>query len=767
MATANNLEEQPEASNQDPSVITLNDFLTEYGGSLMDAIQAQNPPIFSGIPAESRELLMDRCLREPFDAQRDAIQAAAHLLIDEKARTCVINGEMGCGKTLMGILTAAILDAEGFKRTLVISPPHLVYKFAREIKITLPKAKTWVLNGPDTLAKLLTIREQLQSPDPDVPEFFIIGRVRMRMGFHWEKKVMARNRHQKIPTDKTDPNSRSVYQTRIVAACPNCGQVIYDDDGNEIPYQSYSPVSQENCPQCQAPLWSLVRPTHQKKLSMDALISKAMQKLPTIGPKTAQRLIDAFGAELLSSMLTDNLYGFVNLLDNQGELVFSDNQARRIERTLAKIEISFGQGGFQPSEFVKRYIPKGYFSNLIVDEAHEDKAISSAQGLAMGVMASQVKKIILLTGTLMGGYADDLFYLLHRTMPTIMSKDGYRYNTRGSLRSASLSFMRDHGVLKDIYKESPIESHKTAKGKRVSVHTTKGPGFGPKGIARYILPYTVFVKLRDLGENALPPYHEHFIDVPMTNDQASHYNRLSYQLEEKLKKALAKGDKSLLGVVLNALLRWPDTCFRPETVKHPRNRTLLAFVPSLFENDQYSPKEWEMVKQVREAKKRGQRTLIYTTYTGKQDTADRLKNLLKSAGFKASVLRSSVDTMKREDWIFDQVDRGLDALICNPELVKTGLDLLDFPNIVYMQTGYNVYTLMQSSRRSWRIGQRCDVNVTFLGYSETAQINCLSLMAKKIAVCQSTSGDLPETGLDILNQDGDSIEVELAKQLVA
>ena len=30
-----------------------------------------------------------------------------------------------------------------------------------------------------------------------------------------------------------------------------------------------------------------------------------------------------------------------------------------------------------------------------------------------------------------------------------------------------------------------------------------------------------------------------------------------------------------------------------------------------------------------------------------------------------------------------------------------------------------------------------------------------------------TSGDMPDTGLDVLNQDGDSLEVALAKQLVA
>jgi hypothetical protein len=59
------------------------------------------------------------------------------------------------------------------------------------------------------------------------------------------------------------------------------------------------------------------------------------------------------------------------------------------------------------------------------------------------------------------------------------------------------------------------------------------------------------------------------------------------------------------------------------------------------------------------------------------------------------------------------------------------------------------------------------VDVVFLGYQGTAQMACLELMAKKIAVAQSTSGDMPESGLDVLNQSGDSIEVALARQLVA
>ena len=49
-------------------------------------------------------------------------------------------------------------------------------------------------------------------------------------------------------------------------------------------------------------------------------------------------------------------------MDEEGDLVFSDRQAKRMERALAYTEVSFGQGGFQPTEFIKRYLPQGYLS---------------------------------------------------------------------------------------------------------------------------------------------------------------------------------------------------------------------------------------------------------------------------------------------------------------------------------------------------------------------------------------------------------------------
>ena len=747
------------------NIIPLNTFIQDFGADLLNAVKRQNPPVYDEVPNNQRALIMNNMPRRPFDAQQRVVQAVTRLLVDEGEKAAIINAEMGTGKTMMSIAASEVMFYEGYQRIIVLSPPHLVYKWRREILESVNNAKVWVLNGPDTLAKLLKLRESYGLQEHNGPEYFVLGRVRMRLGFNWKTVLEKRKMHVRKRVNDVDEGSQSFVMTTEYAACTHCGVIQRDEEGNAIQYLAFTREKRCDCQSCDSPLWTLHRPSQKIKSRKD-LVVEAMCQIPTIGDKTANTLVQNFGSDMMEQMLADNVYDFINLMDENGDLIFNDRRANRMERSMANLEFGFGQGGYQPTEFIKRYLPNQYFDLLIVDEGHEYKN-QTAQGEAMGVLSNKCNKVLMLTGTLMGGYASDLFFLLWRILGKKMREDGYHYNERGSLGSASMSFMRDHGVLKDVYKESESSSHRTARGKKMTVRTSKAPGFGPKGIARYVLPYTVFLKLKDIGEGVLPDYREELIQVPMTDDQLADYQVLSSTLTNALKKALAQGDTTLLGVVINVLLRWPDTCFRPESVTHPRTRQLLHFNGSVFEDDEISPKEAEMIRLCKEAKAQGRRSLVYTIYTGKQDVASRYKRLLIKEGLKADVLRSTVGTDKREDWIMDKVDRGIDVMICNPELVKTGLDLLDFPTIIFMQSGYNVYTVQQASRRSWRIGQKQDVVIYFLGYEKTAQITCLELMAKKIAVSQSTSGDMPDTGLDVLNQGGDSIEVALAKQLSA
>lgn len=734
-----------------PMAIGLTEFINEFGEELLDSLNRSNPPVYTGNPSVIRQQVMDGLERQPFPAQAEVVQAVAALLLDRNEQAAIINAEMGTGKTMMAIAAAAVLHNEGYRRTLVIAPPHLVYKWRREILETIPDARVWVLNGPDTLIKLLKLRDQIGEAYDGRQEFFILGRVRMRMGYHWRPACWPRR----------------LRERQYLATCSDCGRVLEDQEGNQITAEEFHREERRrSCPHCQSQLWTLMRPAKVDNSTRRSTLSKSMCRIPTIGPVRAERLLNDFGEDFLVSMLIDNVSEFINLIDAQGNFVFSDRQAKRMERAMANIEFGFGEGGYQPTEFIKRYLPDGYFDLLVVDEGHEYKNSGSAQGQAMGVLACKARKTVLLTGTLMGGYADDLFYLLFRILTHRMIEDGYRPNSRGSMAPAAMSFMRDHGVLKDIYTERDNESHKTAKGKKLSVRTVKAPGFGPKGIHRFVLPFTVFLKLKDIGGNILPTYQEEFIDIAMSAEQALAYQQLAGKLTQALRQALARRDTTLLGVVLNVLLAWPDCCFRAEIVKHPRSKDTLALVPTIFADNEVMPKEQALLDLCFTEKAKGRKVLAYSAYTGTRDTTSRLKRLLEQNGLKVAVLRASVDTARREDWILDQVDRGIDVLITNPELVKTGLDLLDFPTIAFLQTGYNVYTLQQAARRSWRIGQKYPVRVIFFGYAGSSQMTCLQLMAKKIAVAQSTSGDVPESGLDSLNQDGDSVEMALARQLI-
>jgi hypothetical protein len=128
-------------------------------------------------------------------------------------------------------------------------------------------------------------------------------------------------------------------------------------------------------------------------------------------------------------------------------------------------------------------------------------------------------------------------------------------------------------------------------------------------------------------------------------------------------------------------------------------------------------------------------------------------------------LRASVDTSKREAWYARQVKDDVQVVICHPKLVETGLDLLDFPTIIFYESGYSLHTLRQASRRSWRIGQRRPVRVKFLCSEGTMQTSCLRLMGKKLLVALTVKGKFAGEGLQSIDEDDDMLSA-MARELV-
>ncbi len=152
-------------------------------------------------------------------------------------------------------------------------------------------------------------------------------------------------------------------------------------------------------------------------------------------------------------------------------------------------------------------------------------------------------------------------------------------------------------------------------------------------------------------------------------------------------------------------------------------------------------------------------------YAQKHDVTARLQRILSNEGIHTAVLRASVDTSKREVWYARQVKDGVQVVICHPKLVETGLDLLDFPTIIFYESGYSLHTLRQASRRSWRIGQRRPVRVKFLCSEGTMQTSCLRLMGKKLLVALTMEGKFAGEGLQSIDEDDDMLSA-MARELV-
>ncbi len=422
-----------------------------------------------------------------------------------------------------------------------------------------------------------------------------------------------------------------------------------------------------------------------------------------------------------------------------------------------------GPRRFPLADYARRRLAN-YFDLLVTDEVHEYKARGSAQGLAAAGLAEACGKTLTLTGTVFGGYSSTLFYLLWRFSPAVRSEFGYRDEAKWVSR---------YGIVERITKKDPdayADDGRHSKRRSYLTRTVEKPGVSP-AILFHLIGNTVFLRLADVARD-LPPYTERVALFPLDRgespdvpSQASSYHLLAQDLWRAVAEALQEGSKRLLATYLQALLSYPDGCTRGETVLDPETGSVLAHAPALPEDRLY-PKEQALVKLARRERDRGRRVLVYITHTEKRDISPRLRDLLEREGFRVAVLKAStVAADRREEWVAARVREGADVLICHPRLVQTGLDLVDWPSIVWYETEYSVYVMRQASRRSWRIGQRRPVEVTFFVYEGTLQAEALALVAAKMRSALMVEGELPEDGLAALEGDGQDVFLALARRL--
>ena len=317
-----------------------------------------------------------------------------------------------------------------------------------------------------------------------------------------------------------------------------------------------------------------------------------------------------------------------------------------------------------------------------------------------------------------------------------------------------------------------MEDGRNSRRRKYRKVVRERPGLVPSALF-HIIGNTVFLRLADVA-SGLPDYEEKILVSSMDSEedstgysQRTAYNTVFEELRLKLAEALKAGSKRLLATYLQTLLAYPDGCTRGETVFDPRTGDVIVQVPPLSEEKLY-PKEKALIDLVAAERLEGRRVLVYVTHTGTRDITGRMDDILTRHGFRVAVMKAdAVAPNRREAWVADKVKQGIDVLICHPRLVQTGLDLIDFPTIVWDETDYSVYVVRQASRRSWRIGQTRPVKVVFMSYRNTLQADALKLVAKKMQSSLAVEGELPEDGLAAYGDDGDDMMMALARRIVS
>lgn len=411
------------------------------------------------------------------------------------------------------------------------------------------------------------------------------------------------------------------------------------------------------------------------------------------------------------------------------------------------------------AEYIKRRL-KGWAQGLILDEVHELKG-ATAQGNAMGALAAAVRSVLAMTGTLSGGYAHDLYRLLYRLRPALLKARGFEY---GGIGRWAQVYGRIERVTKTTEGSDDDPRNTTSRGSKKRSYIRVRPGISPRLFGEFLMPFTAFLELQDLG-HALPEYREEVELVRMEPDLAAAYEKFRETLKAAVEQALYNGSRRLLGAYLQALLNFPDKPWENPPVIDRARDEVVAVPPDLPKrHDRH--KVARLAELCRSERAKGRQVLVYAMATATRDVQPWLQEVLEGHGLRVAIMYGTkVNPRARRTWVANQVKKGVDVLICNPVLVQTGLDLFDFPTIIWFQCGYSLFTLRQASRRSWRIGQRKPVRVVFMAYSDTLQETALQLMGSKLEAAMGLEGRFSEEGLRALS-DVEDMTMALAKALV-
>ena len=725
-------------------VKTLTQYLDQFGENLVRKAHERFNPLYTpGISMPTKKALhfftSSRYFSDLnfFSAQKDVVCSVSKGLARNK-RTLIV-GECGIGKTAIALASIYVHSQKKNPVTMVMCPGHMVEKWKTEINRLYPFAQAHII---EKLSQLNKFEPVIRQKKASAPLFLIFGKDSCKMDYderpylHWN----SRKCRYELP-DKVKVEIKETSLARHKSALRYTQQLNFflkQNNKNRRAYASddYYFATDKKLNTNSKNLWTAASASNNEE----------WVKLAKIG--------------WVNTLLAQDLVEIVDRMAATGEEIHKDIlKAYDIASAALNEDITKPMIRCNISEYIGRRM-KNCIDYFIADEVHLYSSKDTAQGKAFSNMVNTARYTIALTGTLLNGYAENIFSMLFKLYSRTFIRNGFNFND-------TRDFAKEYGVVDTIREYTIVhDSYNGRQYERQDKMTTKyKPGISPLLFSKFLLDKAVFVTLADITSD-LPNYHEIPVGVDMDYDSANGYTQFFTAFKNALREHPEEHDEFLLKTI-KRLNMYPDQPYNQVPIFNNETGEQIICPVSIQRqlNKVYaSGKDKKLLELVQKHKANGEKVLVYVHWVKKLDCVSRIQAILQENGITSAFLTASVSARAREQWIADKMKENIDVLICNPNLVKEGLDLLDFTTIIFYQMDDKLFTLRQASRRSMRLNQSHDVTVYILYFKDTIQENIICLMANKLQAAMAIEGKFSEEGLNAMG-DTDSILTQLANNL--
>lgn len=774
----------------------MDDYFNRYGVKLVEGLKKDLKPLTDYETEVSTFTLKHKRLYPQQIAMVNGISALLTGVGNKKGRRKsrssygILNEGMGTGKTLQGAsiceslavrkelrkgrtLAEVYRDKDSVKyRNIIMCPSHLVEKWAEEVTSEIPYARAYVLKSFEDVLNLWK-----KGPERTGREFYIMSKDFAKLSYS-EKPTPTKVRRGKL-------NFRQ---------CTNCGREVKGKDKCTCGSTEWRVLPTEEivtgltCPSCK----SILVP-YSGKNGSDKDEPKTLMPRDFAGKRDANSTCIFCGETLWQPHVRNigstgngkwkKISHFANKAKKGKKTAWVHEDfllEYRIANDVKEGEYTFVKGEgvrrYDPASFIKKHM-KNFFDVAVFDEVHTLKGGDTAQGHAMHALVKASKYQLALTGTIAGGYAHHLFYMLFRLDPTRMRKEGFNWNSVSK-------FSEMYGAVETVYEAQANytgEYNVNSRGRKLAEPKVM-PGISPLIIPKFLLDKSVTLDITDMSSH-LPELHEKVVLVDAEDEEEVKAQREYMRIVEFLKDLANSGHgMTVLSTMLQFSLSYLDKPYGVEPMLDPLTGQLLVKVPNF---DKFSDvknllaKERVLVELVRSELSEGRNCFVYAEYTNSPQTCvtERLKAILMHhAGLKENevvILDSTVvEAQKREAWIHEKAAAGMKVCIVNPKCVETGLDfcfkhsgkVYNYPSIIFYQLGYSLFTIWQASRRHYRLNQKEECRTYYMANRGTIQEVVISLIAEKMAATAAIQGKFSADGLSAMAQGVDT-RVRLAQAL--